>query len=96
MQLFKKLLLSLETNLQALSIQAIGLGLLKSVCAFRNCMGLVSQQQDNLLKHFFQITSNIMHVSNGSEIVHKGRELATHFDTQGTPVMIGKQTICLY
>jgi len=41
------------------------------------------------LEHFTGISSRIMHVSAGSEIALKGRELAYHFDTQGSPVMIG-------
>jgi len=30
-----------------------------------------------------------MNLSSGSEMANKGRELAAHFDTNGTPVMIG-------
>ncbi|XP_051993730.1 ufm1-specific protease 2 [Xyrauchen texanus] len=35
------------------------------------------------------VTSKIMFVSQGSELATKGRELANHFQTEGTPVMIG-------
>jgi hypothetical protein len=31
-----------------------------------------------------------MVVSTGAELATKGRELAMHFETQGTPIMIGK------
>ena len=37
----------------------------------------------------FQVTSKILFVSSGAEMASKGRELAVHFETQGTPVMIG-------
>ncbi|XP_023209667.1 ufm1-specific protease 2-like [Centruroides sculpturatus] len=30
-----------------------------------------------------------MFVSSGSELANKGRELSSHFSTQGTPIMIG-------
>ena len=30
-----------------------------------------------------------MHVGSGSELAQKGKELAKHFETQGTPMMIG-------
>lgn len=35
------------------------------------------------------VSSRILHVSRGSEMESKGRELARHFDDQGSPVMIG-------
>lgn len=35
------------------------------------------------------VTSKILHVSRGAEMESKGRELAQHFDTQGSPVMVG-------
>jgi hypothetical protein len=37
----------------------------------------------------FQVTCKILHVSSGAEMATKARELASHFETQGTPVMIG-------
>ncbi|KAJ8902646.1 hypothetical protein NDN08_005966 [Rhodosorus marinus] len=35
------------------------------------------------------ISSRIMHLSSGADIESKGRELAMHFEKEGTPVMIG-------
>lgn len=35
------------------------------------------------------ISSKILHVSRGAEMESKGRELARHFDEQGSPVMVG-------
>lgn len=37
----------------------------------------------------YGITSKILFVSSGGDIPTKARELALHFQTQGTPVMIG-------
>ncbi|CAL8332824.1 unnamed protein product [Lota lota] len=42
-----------------------------------------------VLDQLLGITSKIMFVSQGSELASKGRELANHFLTEGTPVMIG-------
>uniref|UniRef100_A0AAY5EPD1 Ufm1-specific protease 2 n=1 Tax=Electrophorus electricus TaxID=8005 RepID=A0AAY5EPD1_ELEEL len=42
-----------------------------------------------VLSHLLGITSKILFVSQGSELASKGRELANHFETTGTPVMIG-------
>lgn len=42
-----------------------------------------------VLDHLLGVTSKIMFVSQGSELATKGRELANHFMTEGTPVMIG-------
>ena len=39
--------------------------------------------------HVLQVTSKILFVNTGAELSSKGRELAMHFQTQGTPVMIG-------
>ena len=36
-----------------------------------------------------QVTCKVLTVSSGADMASKGRELARHFDTQGTPVMIG-------
>lgn len=44
---------------------------------------------NNVLSHLLGVTSKIMFVSRGSELASKGRELALHFKSQGTPVMIG-------
>uniref|UniRef100_A0A7N6AYB7 Ufm1-specific protease 2 n=1 Tax=Anabas testudineus TaxID=64144 RepID=A0A7N6AYB7_ANATE len=42
-----------------------------------------------VLNQLLGVTSKIMFVSQGSELASKGRELANHFATEGTPVMIG-------
>ncbi|XP_029018133.1 ufm1-specific protease 2 [Betta splendens] len=42
-----------------------------------------------VLSQLLEVTSKIMFVSQGSELASKGRELANHFATEGTPVMIG-------
>lgn len=42
-----------------------------------------------VLNQLLGVTSKIMFVSQGSELASKGRELANHFLTQGTPIMIG-------
>lgn len=41
------------------------------------------------LNGFLNVDSKIMHVSSGGDLASKGSELALHFQTQGTPVMIG-------
>lgn len=41
------------------------------------------------LNEFAKVDSRILHVSSGADLAMKGSELAYHFDTQGTPVMIG-------
>lgn len=38
---------------------------------------------------FLGVTSKILFVSSGEEMSSKGPELVNHFETQGTPVMIG-------
>uniref|UniRef100_A0A3Q4MRK4 Ufm1-specific protease 2 n=1 Tax=Neolamprologus brichardi TaxID=32507 RepID=A0A3Q4MRK4_NEOBR len=42
-----------------------------------------------VLGHLLGLTSKILFVSQGAELASKGRELANHFLTEGTPVMIG-------
>ena len=42
-----------------------------------------------MLLMYVQMSCKILHVSSGDEMSMKARELAHHFDTQGTPVMIG-------
>lgn len=42
-----------------------------------------------VLNELLGVTSKILFVSQGSELGTKGRELANHFTTEGTPVMIG-------
>ena len=36
-----------------------------------------------------------MFVSSGADLPSKGRELAQHFDSQGTPIMIGKHKLTI-
>ncbi|XP_061627714.1 ufm1-specific protease 2 isoform X1 [Phyllopteryx taeniolatus] len=42
-----------------------------------------------VLNQLLGVTSKILFVSQGSEMASKGRELANHFLSEGTPVMIG-------
>uniref|UniRef100_A0AAR2JJZ0 Ufm1-specific protease 2 n=1 Tax=Pygocentrus nattereri TaxID=42514 RepID=A0AAR2JJZ0_PYGNA len=42
-----------------------------------------------VLNQLLGVTSKILFVSRGSELASKGRELANHFETVGTPIMIG-------
>ncbi|XP_023686369.1 ufm1-specific protease 2 [Paramormyrops kingsleyae] len=42
-----------------------------------------------VLDQLLGITSRILFVSQGSELVNQGRELASHFQREGTPIMIG-------
>ena len=48
-----------------------------------------SQEVSYVLSHLYGITSKIMFVSSGADLANKGRELAHHFTTNGTPIMIG-------
>jgi Ufm1-specific protease 2 len=41
------------------------------------------------LNTFMNVDSKIMHVGSGGDLASKGAELAFHFETQGTPIMIG-------
>lgn len=41
------------------------------------------------LNGFLNVDSKILHVSSGGDLSSKGSELALHFETQGTPIMIG-------
>lgn len=43
-----------------------------------------------VLNQLIGVTSKILFVSQGCEMASRGRELAHHFRTEGTPVMIGK------
>ena len=43
------------------------------------------------LEHLLGVTSKIMFVNSGAEMRSKGRDLLYHFQTQGTPVMIGRK-----
>ncbi|XP_047486046.1 ufm1-specific protease 2-like [Penaeus chinensis] len=42
-----------------------------------------------VLDNMYNITSKFIFVSSGADLAEKGRELAHHFQTQGTPIMIG-------
>lgn len=42
------------------------------------------------------VSSKILTVNRGSEILGRARELAAHFEAQGTPVMIGGGRACLH
>ncbi|KAJ8028259.1 Ufm1-specific protease 2 [Holothuria leucospilota] len=48
-----------------------------------------SIEVSTVLNQLLDVTSKIMFVSTGADLVSKGRELAHHFKTQGTPVMSG-------
>ncbi|KAL5012831.1 hypothetical protein ScPMuIL_011382 [Solemya velum] len=48
-----------------------------------------SMEVSYCLDHLIGITSRIMTVNTGGELSTKGRELALHFETQGSPIMIG-------
>ena len=41
------------------------------------------------LDHIYDVTSKTIHISTGSDMAHKGREIYQHFVDQGTPIMIG-------
>jgi hypothetical protein len=42
-----------------------------------------------ILKHMYGITCKTLFITSGSEVNSYARQLAAHFDTHGTPVMIG-------
>jgi hypothetical protein len=42
-----------------------------------------------VLEKLYGVLHRISHARNGEEMVLKARELKVHFETQGTPVMIG-------
>jgi len=41
------------------------------------------------LDHFFGLACKILNVQRGSEVRQHARDFATHFATQGSPIMIG-------
>lgn len=53
----------------------------------RQWIGSIEVQ--TVLNQLLGVTSKILFVSQGSELTSKGRELANHFLTEGTPIMIG-------
>ena len=48
-----------------------------------------SMEVSYCLDYLFGVTSKTLHVSTGTEMAYKGRELLKHFTEQGTPIMIG-------
>lgn len=54
-----------------------------------SCQWIGSFEVQVVLNQLLGVTSKIMFVSQGTELGSKGRELAHHFTTEGTPVMIG-------
>ncbi|KAL3878114.1 hypothetical protein ACJMK2_030486 [Sinanodonta woodiana] len=48
-----------------------------------------SMEVSYCLDHLIGVTSKILAVNSGAELASRGRELAAHFSTQGTPIMIG-------
>ncbi|CAG11526.1 unnamed protein product, partial [Tetraodon nigroviridis] len=54
-----------------------------------SCQWIGSIEVQAVLSHLLGVTSKIMFVSQGSDLGSKGRELANHFLTEGTPIMIG-------
>lgn len=42
-----------------------------------------------VLNHFLNVECKVIFLSNGSEIKSKGREIMNHFNTVGSPIMIG-------
>lgn len=48
-----------------------------------------SQEVCYVLSHLFAIDSKIIFISSGAELANKARELILHFNTNGTPIMIG-------
>lgn len=59
----------------------------QSFVGSRQWIGSIEVQA--VLNQLLNVTSKIMFVSQGSELASKGRELANHFLTEGTPIMIG-------
>ena len=58
--------------------------------SFVNSKGWIgSQEVGYVLKTWYGIEFKIMFVSSGAELASKGRELCSHFEKQGTPIMIG-------
>ncbi|KAB1257736.1 Ufm1-specific protease 2 [Camelus dromedarius] len=49
-----------------------------------------------VLNQLIGVTSKILFVSQGSEMACQGRELANHFQSEGTPVMIGKVLVVTF
>nr|XP_053650775.1 ufm1-specific protease 2-like [Cherax quadricarinatus] len=54
-----------------------------------SCQWIGSTEVGYVLDSLFNISSKFIFVSSGAELANKGHELSVHFETQGTPVMIG-------
>ena len=52
-----------------------------------------SMEVSTCLHGFMNVDSRIMHVTSGSELASKGSELAYHFESQGTPIMVWQLTL---
>lgn len=48
-----------------------------------------STEVNYVLSQLYGVESKILHVSSGEDLVSKGRALLQHFNSEGTPVMIG-------
>lgn len=59
----------------------------KSLIGSRQWIGAIELQ--NVLQYRYGIQARILHVPSGSDVGTRARDLAKHFQTQGTPVMIG-------
>ena len=42
-----------------------------------------------ILDSYCKVVCKILNLSSGNEFASKGRELANHFNTEGSPIMIG-------
>lgn len=54
-----------------------------------SCQWIGSQEVGFVLDNLLGVSSKFLYVGSGADLAGKGRELAHHFDTSGTPVMIG-------
>ncbi|CAL4195852.1 unnamed protein product [Meganyctiphanes norvegica] len=61
----------------------------KPVKFIGSCQWIGSQEVGFVLDHLLGVSSKFIYVGSGADLAEKGRELALHFDTIGTPVMIG-------
>lgn len=58
--------------------------------SFLNSKGWIgSQEVGYVLNTLYGIQFKILFVNSGTELANKGRELCSHFEKQGTPIMIG-------
>eukprot|EP00850_Spirogloea_muscicola_P002027 SM000007S20987 [mRNA] locus=s7:1290729:1296304:+ [translate_table: standard] len=54
-----------------------------------SCQWIGAIELSYILDQLLGVTCRILNIQSGADMPSKGRELAHHFDTQGTPVMIG-------